>query len=115
MMEIFDPTQRMKEVHEIHDTLCKIRAGKLDEAEEDYRHQAFDLNGFEDVLGDDDFTCYETVKIKGMSSKNSKQVMDPIQFIIDGGAGGGNSKKTGGNCGSKKQNKKNRKGKGKIV
>jgi hypothetical protein len=43
-----------------------------------------------------------------MSAKASKKAMDPIQFMIDGGA-----KKANG--GSKKQAKKNRKGKGKIL
>lgn len=51
-MQVFDPTRRIKEVHEMHETLCKIRAGKLnvDEIEANlYNLQGFDgLDDFDD-------------------------------------------------------------------
>ena len=111
MMEIFDSEQRMREVHELHETLLKIRAGKLmsdeDEKIDLFGSKPFDFNGFGDDLNDE---YYETdIKIKGKSSKATKQIMDPLQFMLDGGV------KKSSNGGSKKQNKKNRKGKGKIM
>ena len=65
----------MREVHEIHDTLCKIRAGKLEDNRDCFGFKAsFDNNGFDDDLNDD----YLDIKIKGMSNKDSKKLMDPI-------------------------------------
>ena len=80
MMEIFDSEQRMREVHELHETLVKIRAGKLmsdeDEKIDLFGSRPFDFNSFDDDLNDE---YYDTdIKIKGKSSKASKQVMDPI-------------------------------------
>jgi hypothetical protein len=71
----------------------------------------FDFNGFGDDLNDE---YYEVdLKLKGKSSKATKQIMDPLQFMLDGELGG--AKKNISNGGSKKQNKKNRKSKGRVM
>jgi len=101
----------MREVHELHETLLKIRAGKLmsdeDEKIDLFGSKPFDFNGFGDDLNDEYYDV--DIKIKGKSSKATKQIMDPLQFMLDGRV------KKSSNGGSKKQNKKNRKGKGKIM
>ena len=107
---MFDSGQRMREVHELHETLLKIRAGRLMSEEDEkidlFGFKQFDFNGFDDDLNDE---YYEVdIKIKGKSSKVTKQLMDPMQYMLDGGIKPSNG-------GSKKQNKKNRKGKGKIM
>jgi hypothetical protein len=111
MMELFNSDQRMREVHEIHETLLKIRAGKIADEENDcfgFRPQ-FDFNGFDDDLNDDDFQF--DIKIRGQLNKGkpfSKQIMDPFTLMLESG-------KKVSTEGNKKQNKKNRKGKGKIM
>ena len=49
----------MREVYEMHETLCKIRSGKLTEDDTSTRDnlQAFDINEFDDGFDDDDFDC----------------------------------------------------------
>lgn len=112
MIEFFDSEQRMREVHELHETLVLIKAGKFmsdeDEKIDLFGSKPFDFNAFDDDLNDEHYDV--DIKIKGKSAKASKQLMDPIQYMLDGGA----PKKTT-NGGSKKQYKKNRKGKGKLM
>ena len=109
----------------MHETLCKIRSGKLTEDDTSTRDnlQAFNINEFDDGFDDDDFDCIQHVKMKGKSKTYTTKVVDPIQYMINSGfthsgSGQSSSKKknaveSGG--GNKKLNKKRRKGKGQIV
>jgi len=74
MMEVFDSEQRMREVHELHETLLSIRAGKFMNEEDEkidlFGSKPFDFNAFNDDLNDDHYEV--DIKIKGKSAKVSK-------------------------------------------
>lgn len=77
----------------MHETLLKIRSGKLtaeDTSEEVFR---FNINEFEEGFDDDDFDCIQHVKMKGKSKTYTTKIVDPVQYIINGGQQQSSSKK----------------------
>ena len=76
----------MKEVYEMHETLCKIRSGKLTEEDAGTDTHTFNINEFEDGFDDDDYDCIQHVKMKGKSKTYTTKLVDPIQYIVNGGS-----------------------------
>ena len=98
--------------------ICKIRSGKFTEEDSPGEDALrFNINEFEDGFDDDDYDCIQHVKMKGKSKTYTTKIVDPIQYIVNGGQQSSSKKKNAveGGGGSKKQNKKRRKGKGQIV
>ena len=73
----FNPTQRITEIHEINETLIKIKAGKFLEHEDFQNLNTYDFNTFqamdevEDFFDDYTFPIQEK-KIRGRKSTKGK-------------------------------------------
>lgn len=72
-LENFDPQQRMKEIHEINESLIKIKAGKFFE-DEDYQNlNSYDFSTFQAMDEVEDFFDEFTYKLEEKKPKGGRR------------------------------------------